>query len=131
MDYRGISPAATNWQSVKDNPPDDGVTFVHDGTVGHIDRYTFPTIASAYPSLSIGTIFAVVVNMRAELDIPGTRAIRAAVLSSATPGTSGADISLTPGWADYQGVLEADPATSALWLQAAVNAAEFGQKVTV
>ena len=126
----GSSPAATNWQSVNENPPNDGVTFVHDGNVGDIDRYTFPTIASAYPALSIGTIFAVVVNMRAELDIPGTRAIRAAVLSSATLGTSASDLSLTTSWADYQGVLETDPATSAQWLVAAVNAAEFGQKVT-
>lgn len=127
----GSAPAGTNWQSVNENPPDDGVTFVDDGTVGHIDRYTFPSIASAYPTLTIGSISAVVVNLRAELDIPGSRAIRAAVKSSAALATSPSDLSLTTSWADYQGILETDPNTSAAWAQAAVDAAEFGQKVTV
>ncbi len=127
----GSAPAGTNWQSVNENPPDDGVTFVDDGTVGHIDRYTFPSIASAYPTLTIGSISAVVVNLRAEIDIPGARAIRAAVKSSAALGTSPSDLSLTTSWADYQGILETDPNTSSAWAQAAVDAAEFGQKVTV
>ncbi len=127
----GSAPAGTNWQSVNENPPNDGVTFVDDGTVGHIDRYTFPSIASAYPTLTIGSISGVVVNLRAEIDIPGARAIRAAVKSSATLGTSPSDLSLTTSWADYQGILETDPNTSAAWAQAAVDAAEFGQKVTV
>jgi hypothetical protein len=127
----GSAPAGTNWQSVNENPPDDGVTFVTDGTVGEIDRYTFPTIASVYPSIAIGTVSAVVVNMRAEMDTPGARSIRAAVISNTTVGTSPADLSLTTGWTDYQGMLETDPHTSAAWLVADINAAEFGQKVTV
>jgi hypothetical protein len=120
----GSTPAATNWQSVNENPPDDGVTLVQDATVGHIDRYTFPAITA-------NTVAAVVVNLRANEDAVGTRSIRAAVKSGATLGDNGVDFALNTTFTDYQGIFETDPNTAAAWAVAAVNAAEFGEKVTV
>lgn len=120
----GSSPAATHWQGVNEIPPDDGVTFESDGTLNDIDRFTFPAVTGA-------SVFAAVVNMRANLNVAGTRSIRGAALSGGTAGVSPTDLPLNTTFADYQGILEVDPNTSAAWTIAAVNAAEFGAKVTV
>jgi hypothetical protein len=120
----GGSPAATNWQSVDENPPDDATTFVDSATVGQIDRYTFPAVTGS-------TVAAVVVNLRANISVAGTRAIRAVTKSGSTLGDNGSDLSLTTTFGDYQGIFETDPNTSAAWAVAAVNAAEWGEKVTI
>lgn len=120
----GGSPAATNWQSVNEHPPDDGTTFVDDGTVGHIDLYTFPAVTGT-------SISAVVVNLRANEAAAGTRAIRAEAKSSSASADNGTDFSLSTTFADFQGVFETDPNTSAPWATSAVNSANFGAKVTI
>lgn len=56
----GSSPAATNWQSVKDNPPDDAVTLVSSTTNAQQDFYKFGTTGTQ----AIDTINFVAVNSR-------------------------------------------------------------------
>lgn len=56
----GSSPAATNWQSVSDNPPDDAITFVSSTTLNQQDFYKFGSPGVA----SVDTINYVSVNSR-------------------------------------------------------------------
>lgn len=120
----GSAPAATNWQSVNENPPDDGTTFVDDSNVGDIDLYTYPTVSGS-------SVSAVVVNLRASTSSVGTRAIRAECKSGSTSADNGSDFSLGTTFTDYQGIFETDPNTSAAWTPSGVNSASFGQKVSV
>ncbi len=120
----GANPGAANWMAVSENPPDDNNSYVTDATVSDQDRYTFPAIAASQ-------VFAVVVNMRAEKDDAAVRTIRAVTKSGATTADNGSDFALTQNsYADFQGIFETDPNTSAAWTQAGVNAAEFGVKTT-
>ncbi len=122
----GTAPAATNWQSVNENPPDDNTTYVKDGVAGDIDRYTYGALGIT------GNVKAVVVNLRAEKDDAGTRTIRAATKSGLTVGDNGSDFTLSfSSYADFQGIFETDPNTpGTAWTVTNVNAAEFGVKVT-
>jgi hypothetical protein len=121
----GSTPAATNWQSVKETVPDDGVTYVADGTLNDIDRYTFPAITG-------NTVLAAVINMRTTKDDATARSVRGAIKSSSTTGDTGTDLVVTQTtYADLQGISESDPNTSAIWTVTNFNAAEFGVKVTL
>jgi hypothetical protein len=120
----GSNPGAANWMAVAEVPNDDASSYVSDSTVNDIDRYTFPASVT-------GTVYAVVVNLRANESAVGTRAIRAVTKSGSTLADNGSDFSLGTSFADYQGIFELDPNTSAAWLAANVNAAEFGEKVTI
>lgn len=122
---QGGTTHTNNFQQVDEIPPDDDTTYITDATVGHLDRYTFPTLTAA-------TVFAVAVKIRADKDDVGARAIRAAVKSSSTLADNGADFALTQSsYQNFQGIFENDPNTSAAWTAAGVNAAEFGVKTTV
>jgi hypothetical protein len=120
----GSNPGAANWMAVSERPPDENSSYVTDATVGHIDRYTFPSISGSQ-------VFAVAVNIRTEKDDAGTRTIRAAVKSGGTAGDNGSDFALTLNtYADFQGLLLTDPNTGVAWTASGVNAAEFGIKTT-
>lgn len=56
----GSSPAATNWQSVNQNPPDDAVTLVSSTTLNQTDLYKFGTTGT----VAGDTINYVAVNSR-------------------------------------------------------------------
>jgi hypothetical protein len=120
----GSNPGAQNWMAASDNPPDDNSSYVTDSTVGHLERYT-------YPSISGSAVKAVLVNMRAGKDDAGTRTIRAAGKSGSTTFDSGTDLALPfNSYQDFQGVFERDPNTGVAWTASGVNAAEFGIKTT-
>jgi hypothetical protein len=117
-----------HFSRVNENPPDDDTSYNSDATVSDIDYYTYGNISS-----TAGTVAAVVVNLRARKDDAGTRSIRAQIKSPASSGTAadnGADFAQATSYADFQGIFETDPNTSAAWTVAAVNAAEYGIKTT-
>jgi hypothetical protein len=120
----GSSPAATHWQSVNEIPPDDGVTYVSDGTLNDIERFTFGAITAT-------NVLAVGINIRVTKDDATVRTIRGAIKSSSTVGDTGTDLAVPQtSYAFLQAISETDPNTSAAWTTAAVNAAEFGVKIT-
>ena len=93
-------------------------------TIGDEDLYT-------YPALTGSTIYAAVVNLRAEKDNSGTRSIRALAESGGTTVDSGTDFPLSQNvYADYQGIFEVDPNTGVAWTISGVNAAQFGIKTS-
>jgi len=115
---------ANNYAAVNENPPDGDTTYVSDATVGEIDR-------NLYPATTGTLVKAVIARPFARKDDGVARSIRAVTKSGATLGDNGADFALSTSYAYYHGLFETDPNTSAAWLIAAVNAAEFGVKVTV
>lgn len=115
--------AASNYLCVTETPPNDDTSYVGDATVGDQDRYTFPAISAA-------SVDAVAVNLRAEKDDANTRSLRAVVKSGATVADNGTDFPMPQGYDYFQGIFETDPNTGSAWTVAAVNAAEFGVKVT-
>jgi len=120
----GSNPGAQNCMAVSEAPPDDDSSYVTDATVGHLDRYT-------YPSISGSAVKAVCVNMRAEKDDAGTRQIRACGKSGGTTFDNGADFSLSlSSYGDFFACFEVDPNTGVAWTVSGVNAAEFGVKTT-
>lgn len=114
---------ATNWQSVLTVPPNTA-DYVSDSTSGDIDEYTFgATTGSA--------VLAVMVTLYAEKDDVGTRSIRGYCKSSSTTADSGTDFALTQNsYKFYSGIFATDPNTSAAWGVTALNAAQFGVKLT-
>jgi hypothetical protein len=115
--------AGSNYQAVDENPPDDDTTYVSSSTPNQRDTYTFG--ASGLPS---STVKAVVVNMQARKDDGGTREIAGMARSSSTDGVA-ATQTLASSYANYQGIFETDPNTSAAWGLSAVDGAEFGHKL--
>jgi hypothetical protein len=115
--------AAADWQAVSELPnPDNDFSYLVDGTVGHITRFTFPAIAGSSVIAVVGWPFA-------DKDDAGARAIRVVTLSGGTQGDNGSDITMGSSYAYQMGVLDVDPNTGVPWTVAGVNAAEFGTKV--
>lgn len=79
----GSSPAATNWQSVNSNPPDDAITFVSSTTGGQIDLYklTDPGLGST------DTVNYVAVNLRGNNNTATSNLGVSPVLMKVTGGT--------------------------------------------
>lgn len=119
----GSTPAATNYGSVSDTTPDDGVTFVSDSVIGDKDLYALSDL-----STTAVTIAGVQTTLRAAKDIAGTRTI-CKVLRSAGADYDGAAFSPSTSFADYIEMNETDPATSARFLPAAINSLQAGAKV--
>lgn len=112
-----------NYDMVNESPPNDDTDYNHSLTVGHRDSYNFPTIAP-----SSGLVKAVLVQVTAKKDDVGSRAIQSLVRSGGGDYV-GAVQGLIEGYQMYTDVLPQNPATSAAWTLAGVNAAEFGVKV--
>jgi hypothetical protein len=120
----GSNPGAANWMAVSETVPDDNSSYVTDATVGHIDRYTYPSIGGS-------SVKAAVLNLRGEKDDASTRSIRAVTKSGGTTADNGSDFGLTLNtYANFQGIFETDPNSGIAWTVAGVNAAEFGVKTT-
>ena len=93
-------------------------------TVGHIDSYNFTDLTAV-----TGTIYGVQVCPAILKDDAGARSAGAFCRSSSTDSAA-TGVALTTGQLYYPAVYALDPATSAAWTEAGVNAAQFGVKVT-
>ena len=116
--------AGANYQNVDDAAPDDDATYNETTTVGHVDTFVVPDAASAG-----ATIRGVQVNLSARKTDAGTCSIAAAVKHGATTYV-GADQAPATGYANLSTVFQTNPGTSAAWVEADFNAAEFGYKRT-
>lgn len=118
--------AASNWDCVNDDSVDDDSSYVSSSTVGQLDLYQMSNL----PSLSGASVRGVLQWMRARKDDATTRAVAQAMKSGATTSLD-SDMVLSTSYANRYRILETDPNTSAPWTEAAVNAVQGGQKVTV
>lgn len=103
--------------------PDGDTSYVADSTVGHRDSYGCSDL-----SVLAGTVFAVQSNLYARKDAAGGRQL-AAVARVGGTDYDGASVVLGTSYAYLSEIRETNPATSAQWTIAGVNAAEFGVKV--
>lgn len=101
----------------------DDTDYVEDGTSTEKDTYVYGNTA-----FEPVTIAGVVVNTRAENPDVGAISFKA-VARSGTTEVDGASVLLDGTPTLHQQLYEDDPDTSAAWLKAAVDAAEFGFKV--
>lgn len=102
---------------------DDDTTYVESGSVNDIDQYSFA-------AMPLGTVHGVAVvavarNTSAGDAVPAKPSIR-----SAGADYLGTEFYVGFGYMARQEVFETDPATSAQWLKAGVDAANFGLKIT-
>jgi hypothetical protein len=115
-----------NFELVDDPGVNDGVaTFVESNVLGNVDLYNYPSLTG-----DIATIAGVFDVLVAERSSGPARSLTNICLSGATeyPGTEDA---LVAGSYDFYGHMwDQDPDTAAAWLEAGVNAAEFGVEVT-
>lgn len=108
---------------VNESNPDGEFSYISDNTLNDISRFTYPPITGT-------SVLAVTVWPFVRKDDGGARTIQASIKSGSVTGTSGTDVS--PGTNYAYAMLQSltDPNTGAAWTLAAVNAAEFGIKIT-
>ncbi|MGH2512941.1 MAG: hypothetical protein ACRDGQ_09660, partial [Candidatus Limnocylindrales bacterium] len=90
-EWDGLTGAATHWQAVSENPPNDDTSYVSDTLAipGHRDTYTLADL----PAAIAGTVPAVQAIAYARKDDAGVRTIATMVRSAAADAT-GADVNL-------------------------------------
>jgi hypothetical protein len=119
------STGSSNFALVDENPQNDDTDYVFSNNVGDIDTYTFGAIS---PS---GTIVGARIVVTARKDDAGNRQIG---IESRVGGTNRDGANVLALASTYTSLVEMylnDPSTSAPWTIAGLNAAEFGQKVTL
>lgn len=114
--------STNNYQLVDESPPDTA-DYVGSVTAGDKDTYTFGNLTEL-----TGTVFGVQRATYAAKTDAGAKSI-AHVTRSAGTDYDSADMALSTSAAYALSMREQDPATSAAWAIAAVNAAEYGVKV--
>lgn len=112
-----------HWKLVNETDPDSDSSYVQSNTVNDIERYTYPAISGA-------NIAAVLIQAFARKDDGGFRTIQGAIKSGGTLGTTGTDVAPGSNYAYLMLQSLTDPNTGSAWTLAAVNAAEFGVKIT-
>ena len=121
--FNKFGAAATNWQSVNDNPNDGDTTYVASSTVGNSETYKYPALPG-----NTTRVLAVVGTPIARKDDAGGRSL-AAHVRSGTVEADGPSSALSTTYAIYEQVMETNPVTGAAWDVPTFNAAEFGPKL--
>lgn len=114
----GSAPAATHWQSVRNQSFDD-TQYVAEPTVGEFDWYEVD------PNLNNGVIYALQTRVVARQDDATQRTMKGR-LKSSTSIVSGTEYFLNQTYTHYTDVFELDPDTGIGWLPAQANANEAG-----
>jgi hypothetical protein len=112
-----------NYLLVDDVVPDDDTTYVESDTVSQQDQYALSDLTG-----SIGTIHGVAARNQCKKDAAGARTGKA-IVRSGSADYEGAEFVPTESYFGYDHIWEQDPDTSNAWLEAGINAAEFGIKV--
>lgn len=117
------SAGTSGFAMVDETTPDGDTTYLDDATIGHIARFTFPSLP-----VSTGTVACADVVWYGRKTDAGTRTVKGNVKSSASTAT-GADSAMPTSFAYATGHFETDPNGGGAWTVASVNAAEFGVEV--
>jgi hypothetical protein len=122
--YAQLTPSAgSNYACVDETDP-NATDYVTSGTAGHIDTYTFTDMIGNNPIVK-----AVVNNLWALKSDSGTMYAKSKYRRGGTDYT-GSNLTPSTTYTCLQNIYETDPATSAAWTKANVNASEFGVEVS-
>jgi len=102
---------------------DDDTTYVESGTLNAIDQYNFA-------DMPLGTVHGVAVVAVARNASAGDTVTAKPSIRSAGTDYLGTEFYVGNTYEGYQEIFETDPATSAQWAKAGVDAANFGLKIT-
>ncbi len=116
---------ASNAAAVDEAPPDGDTTYVSADTVGLTDTYAHGALTRIVAGVRCVQVVLTVKKVGS-----GARAIAGVIRRSSTD-YPGADLYLGTSYVTAVDARPKDPATSAAWTAANVNAAEIGQTVTV
>ncbi len=120
-DFTRFGGGSNNFEAVDDGiTPDDDSTYNHSAVVGDDELYGHTAL-----TIPLDNIHALVVRNHVRKEDAGARIVRALCRSNVTE-VEGADFGPGFDWRFFDEVYENDPDTAAAWLEAAVNAAEFG-----
>lgn len=126
-DFTGSdSDSVDNYQLVDDSNPDGDSTYVHSGTDGHTDLYTYP----ALPVGSGAVVYAVGVRPIARKDDAGDRYLARAIKSGSTTDVDTESV-LSTSYSAKLGIWDQDPDTSSAWDVSGVDSAQYGQRIVV
>jgi hypothetical protein len=109
-----------NYACADETDPNNDTDYVSDATTGNKDTYALTDLATTG-----GTVRGVVLKAFLKKTDANTATFNLGVRSSTTDSW-GSNQSPTTSYASYEQVVETDPATSAAWTIAGVNAVEVG-----
>lgn len=119
--------APTRWQAINDDSAPDGDTdYIYADTAGVVNTSDFES-----PTLVTADVYGVQVNIDAEKEDSGDRAIAAVVRHA---GVDNIGSNLYPSEGNFlvlSTIYDKNPGTSSQWTLADVQAAEFGVKLTI
>lgn len=123
--YKTWTPSAgtNHYANVSETPQDTDTTYNATGVIGNIDLFTYPSVT---PS---GAIFGVQSCLTFRKDDVGARTVSEQCKSGATVYTGSGVFSPSSSYLMFRQLRETDPNTSAAWVTANLNAAEFGIKL--
>ena len=123
--FTAVGAGTTNADRVDDgSTPDDDTTYVHSSTATNKDLYGFAALAG-----DIDTVYAVGVALRVRKTEAGFRTVATVARSNVTE-VDGSDYAIGVDWRYVNEIYENDPDGGGAWDEAAVNAAQFGIKIT-
>ncbi len=109
---------------IDENPPDDDITYIFDSVSGRIDTFDFDPVDT-----NGGVIRGVQLNISATKTDAGAQNIQGYNISGVTED-AGTSKPLGSGeYTYYREIWPEDPNTSATWVEANLNNAEFGVKI--
>jgi len=125
-DFVGSDADSTdNYLHVDENPDmDDDTSYVESDTAGDIDLYTFDDLPA-----EVGIVHGLQIRSMCSKDVPGHEKVVRSVCRSGGTNYTGDDRGAPLGYAPMEQLLEEDPDTSARWLKAGIDSAEFGIKL--
>lgn len=115
--------AGANYAAVDENPQDDDTTYVEDSTSTNQDLYNYAAMPSvdAIKGLQINTTVR-------ETDVTNYT-LKTLIKTGTTTSADSAQAIAGTSFETLVRVAELDPDTSAVWIEAGVNAAQFGVEV--
>lgn len=116
--------AGANYTNVDEVPADGDTTYNKSNTVGQVDTYALPDLASV-----TGLIYGVQYLQSVRKDNAGTRLV-APVARIGGADYPGSDTGLGNSYVYTREIKEKSPATAAAWTISEINAMEYGVKVT-
>lgn len=118
--------AASNWQAIADNPPDDDTSYISDGTIGHSNLSTMATLPTTITGIDAGQRV-----MYARKTDASSRFIDGLSAAGAgTPVVDGASHSLTTTYKFNLTPLDHYPVDGSNWTVPLANAMQAGVRIT-
>jgi hypothetical protein len=116
--------AGDNYACVDENPSNDDTDYVEDATTDHTDLYNY----TALTAISSGIVGCQVNTVCRETDATSYN-LKTVCKSDDTASDDAGQAIGTTSYVNRKRIIETDPDTGVAWLQAGLNAAQFGVKV--